>query len=34
MVPELALAHAVGNAAEQAYAHDDAMEQRRAVMVA
>jgi integrase len=31
---ELSLAHAVGNAAEQAYARDDALEQRRAVMVA
>jgi cation transport regulator ChaB len=31
---ELSLAHAVGNAAEQAYTRDDALEQRRAVMVA
>jgi hypothetical protein len=31
---ELSLAHAVGNAAEQACARDDALEQRRAVMVA
>jgi integrase len=31
---ELALAHTVGNAAERAYARDDALEQRRDVMVA
>ena len=31
---ELSLAHTVGNAVERAYARDDALEQRRAIMVA
>ena len=31
---ELAVAHAVGNAVERAYARDDALEQRSTIMVA
>ena len=31
---ELSLAHTVGNAVERAYARDDGLEQRRAIMVA
>lgn len=31
---ELSLAHTVGNAVERAYARDDALEQRRTIMVA